>query len=54
MVTDGEISPLNEDIKQRLKYAHEERGLEVRAHRHLSTQWTSSQPPYIVPKTRFM
>lgn len=30
MVTDGEISPLNEDIKQRLKYAHEERGLEVR------------------------
>lgn len=30
MVTDGEICPPNEDIKQRLKYAHEEMGLEVR------------------------
>jgi hypothetical protein len=30
MVTDGEIAPPDEDIKNRLKYAHEERGLEVR------------------------
>lgn len=29
MVTDGEICPPNEDIRQRLKYAHEEMGLEV-------------------------
>lgn len=30
MVTDGEISPPDDDIKQRLAYAHEEMGLEVR------------------------